>query len=502
MTLAAVASPDDTTVLSRDPGTPGWWLQRLWKELDSRQARYNLLNAYYAGNHRLPEGHRKAREAYRAFQRKARTNYTGLVAESVRERLKIIGIRTGSATTNSLDAVAWRIWQANHFDSRAGLVMLAALVHSDAYVLVIPNPDDKETPILSAKDPRQTITEADPASPDNVRAGLTWWDDDVDQLRHAMLFLPDSVHEFTAKIPRTRGAKFTPDSFAYALTPDGQPRVFPNPTSPDVSLTPFVNRPGLDGEGMGEFEDVIDVQDRINNVILDRLVIAKMQAYRQRWVKGVTLEDEQGVAQQPFTPGSDLIWAVEDPDALFGDFSATDLTPLLKAVDADVRDLAAVTRTPPQYLVGQMVNISGDALKAAESGLVSKVLDRQMHFGESFERVMRLAFGLIGEVLPVDAEVMWADPQFRTLSEVYDAATKASTAGVPWRSRMELLGKTPQEIDRLEAERVADALLMAQYPQLEPAGTPVRYAAAAIPGDATQSGQPELTKGSTGSSGQ
>jgi hypothetical protein len=60
---------------------------------------------------------------------------------------------------------------------------------------------------------------------------------------------------------------------------------------------------------------------------------------------------------------------------------------------------------------------------------------------------------------------------------------------------MELLGHTPQEIARMEQQRTADALLMAQYPQLEPAGTPVRYTAAAVPGDSTGTGEPELTSG-------
>lgn len=485
--------------LDTTPGTPGWWLRRLWAKLDAQVPRYNLLNAYYAGNHRLPEGHRKARDAYREFQRKARTNYTGLVAESVRERLKPIGIRTGSKSTNELDAVAQGIWQANRFDARAGQLLLASGVHSVAYVLVIPNPDDTSKPIWSVKDPRCTMTESDPAAPDRIRAGFTWWDDDLDGLRHAMLFLTagaasDGVYEFTAKIPRN-GANFQVGRFDHVLDPEDltQPTVLPNPLGADNPLVPFVNRPGLDGDGIGEFEDVIDVQDRINSVILDRLVISKMQAYRQRWVKGVTVEDESGVPRQPFTPGADLLWAVEDTDALFGDFAATDLSPLLKAVDADVRDLAAITRTPPHYLVGAMVNISGDALKAAESGLVSKAADRQMHFGEAFERVMRLSFKLIGQTLPDDAETLWVNPEFRTLSELSDAAVKQGSAGVPWRSRMELLGKTPPEIARMETERTADALLMAQFPQLEPVGTPVRYTAAAIPADSTATDKPELT---------
>lgn len=476
------------------PNSPGWWLSRLWKALDDEQSRLDLLANYQGGNHRLPEGHARAREAYRRFQRKARSNYTGLVANAVTERLKPIGFRTGSATTNSLDGEAWRLWQANKFDARSGQLLLAAVSLSRAYVLVIPNPDDPETPLWSVKDPRQTITEADPADPQRVRAGLTWYDDDAKGQRRAFLLLPDGVHEFQAKIP-AGGRKLNPSEFGYALTADGEERIAPNPTAPLVPLVPFVNRPGLDGDGMGEFEDVIDVQDRINAGLLDRLVIAKMQAYRQRWIKGVDATDENGNARAPFTPGVDLMWTTPNDQAAFGDFQATDLTPLLKAVEDDIRDLAAITRTPAHYLMAQMVNVSGDALKAAESGLVSKVRDRMIHYGESFEQVMRLTFQIKGQQLPVDAEMLWANPEFRTIAELYDAASKAAGAGEPWRTRMELLGHTPQEIARMEQQRTADALLMAQYPQLEPAGTPVRYTAAAVPGDSTGTGEPELTSG-------
>lgn len=488
------------------PNTPGWWLNRLWKALEADAPRLDLLANYQGGDHRLPEGHARAREAYRRFQRKARSNYTGLVANAVTERLKPIGFRTGSATTNTLDGEAWRIWQANKFDARCGQLLLAAVSLSRAYVLVIPNPDDPTTPLWSVKDPRQTITEADPADPQRVRAGLTWYDDEALGRRRAFLFLPNEVHEFEAKIP-AGNRKLNPAEFDYSLTSDGTEQITPNPSAPNVPLVPFVNRPGLDGDGMGEFEDVIDVQDRINAGLLDRLVIAKMQAYRQRWVKGVDATDENGNPRAPFTPGVDLLWTTGNDSAAFGDFQATDLTPLLKAVEDDIRDLAAITRTPAHYLMAQMVNVSGDALKAAESGLVSKVRDRMVHYGESFEQVMRLSFQLQGQTLPVDAEMLWANPEFRTIAELYDAASKSAGAGEPWRTRMELLGHTPQEIARMEQQRTADALLMAQYPQLEPAGTPVRYTASAIPADSTANDKPELTTrgsrpaGSSSSSG-
>lgn len=497
--------------LDLTPGTPDWWLHRLWKALtdDRYQDRLNLLADYYVGNHRMPEGNRKAREIYRQLQRMGRSNYTGLIANAVIERLQVIGIRSGGGDGNpELDAEAWRIWQANKMDVRSPEVMRAMAVMSVGYVMVIANPQDPKTPIYAPKDPRTTIHEPWPTQPWKPRAGLTWWDDDVDGQRHALLMLPEGQYEYVCDIPKDNQYVNTdPLKFSQLQAPDDsgvmQPIVTPNPLNPEIPLVPFVNMMDLEGMGRGEFEDVIDVQDRINNMLLDRLVISRMQAYKQRVATGVTSEDENGNPIEPFIPGADLIWTVEDENAKFATLDGSDLTPLLSAVTADIRDLAAVSRTPAYYLMGQIVNISGDGLRVADAGLVGKVRDRQRGAGESWETVnrlgMRLAVNGMDE-LPADAEMLWASAEYRTLAELYDAASKASAAGEPWQARMELLGKSPQEIERMKTQRIEDALLEAQYPQLESPGTPVRYTAAAIPSDATGTKEPELT-GQAGSSG-
>ena len=67
-----------------------------------------------------------------------------------------------------------------------------------------------------------------------------------------------------------------------------------------------------------------------------------------------------------------------------------------------------------------------------------------------------------GVDLPEDIEVIWADPERKTTAQLADAALKASQFGVPFRTRMADYGKTPQEIERMEAERDADAKHEAQ----------------------------------------
>jgi hypothetical protein len=250
----------------------------------------------------------------------------------------------------------------------------------------------------------------------------------------------------------------------------------------EVPVVPFVNRPDLAGGGLGEFEDVTDVQDRINTITLDLSVISSMQAYRQRWVKGVDPEDDKGNPQTLFDPGADLIWVTPEDDAQFGEFGATDLSPLIAAIESSVQTLCAITRCPPHYLIGQIVNVSGDALQAAEAPLTVKVMEREQEFGESWEAVYRLAGKVLGAEIAEDAEVIWKDPQFRTLTEMAAASVQLEAAGVPWRTRMAMLDKTPQEIDRMQVERQDDVALNTPIPiQPPPLATSVHPPNAKIP---------------------
>jgi hypothetical protein len=62
-------------------------------------------------------------------------------------------------------------------------------------------------------------------------------------------------------------------------------------------------------------------------------------------------------------------------------------------------------------------------------------------------------------------EIMWASPERFSLAERYDAAIKAVSAEVPWETRMRsILQFSPQEVERMRAERAVDALLTPELP--------------------------------------
>jgi hypothetical protein len=110
--------------------------------------------------------------------------------------------------------------------------------------------------------------------------------------------------------------------------------------------------------------------------------------------------------------------------------------------------------------LGAMVNISGDALKAAESGLSSKAASRTRQYGESWERVMRLALAVAEDprAKERDSEVIWRDVETRTEGERVDALVKMATLGVPRAALWERWGATPQEIERWQDMAFEEAL--------------------------------------------
>lgn len=145
--------------------------------------------------------------------------------------------------------------------------------------------------------------------------------------------------------------------------------------------------------------------------------------------------------------------------------------------------MAAITQTPPHYLLGQIANLSADAIKAAEAGLVSKARRRSLHLGEGWETVARYSLGLTGHPAAADlgGEVIWADFETRSVAQLADSLVKMRTLGVPLEVLWARYGASPQEIDRwrvLRAAEQAEAMASAVGALGAPDGAYARFLAA------------------------
>lgn len=453
-----------------------FWLDRLAQGLIDRQPRYDTLESYVCGDFNLPSGDPRYVKALRELQEKAKTNYIALVTSSPVERMQVQGFRFGNDPDTPADNDANEIWQYNNMDLMSEIAHLTAATYSRSYIMVSP-PSGGKYPIITIEDPKQVIVEHDPADMNKIRAGLKMWEDDVLGSSIAVVYLPDSIHYF-----RGQSSNFYKnidyDIMKQRVLNSGNWEYMGGHvnTLGEVPIVPMNWRPGLHGTSKAEAEEGFTIQDRINATILDRMIISRSQAYKQRWAAGIKIpKNDSGQAKPPFDPGADILWAVESPEAKFGEFREADITMILKAVRDDVGDLAAITKTPPHYLLGEIVNASGDALKAAETGLVSKTKARMKTAGWTWEKVIKLAFGWLGDLEKqneVLAETIWADPESRSRAELADAILKETQMGLPPEMAFERLGLTPSQIERAmklkRAEEMRQAVMLAAQTNMRP----------------------------------
>lgn len=470
-------------------GSDLWWLAKLAKSLVDRRRRVRTFDAYYTGGHNLGFMSEKFRKAFGGIFDGFADNWCQLVVDAVAERLGVVGFRW---TEQQGDARAWEIWQGNQLDSLSGLAHVDALVAEETYALVWPAGAGEDHPRITIEHPTQMVIARDPAWPRRRLAAMKHYRDD-DRYEIAYLYLPDRVCRYRSQTPSTDPGTF--DLQRVQWVPDTRegiedPAEQPNPLAPVVPVVPITNQPRiLRPWGRSEIANVIPLQDYVNMVFVQMATAGEFTAFPQRYLLGwdVDVDDDGNMAPLPFQPGADRIWQLEDPEGdpakrvAFGEFRQADMRPFIDMIEMVIQHIAALTRTPPHYLLGQSGAFpSGESLKATETGLVAKVRQRHLHFGEAWEEVMRLAFVADGDAdkaMVVAAETMWADPESRTEGEHVDAILKKKSLGVPWQQLMEDLGYTPQQIERMRDMRFQDALelLLAQPTQpgipVEPAVT-------------------------------
>lgn len=488
-----------------DAGTPfsdGWWLRRLHKSFNERpkpdparirQSRrhlftrrewLDLLWSYYTGEAPLPRVSEKHRETTREFLRMARANYGTLAVEALLERTILVGVRTGADNDANGDDIVRRIHGANGAWLQDTLAFTYTL--GEGFVFVGPG-DREDTALITAEDPRQVAVARDPVRPHVARAAVKLYRDEDAGTDVAHLFLPaDPESEDDAgQQDRVRvavkggsagGTRFVPSSWEWDNDRSGPLRV----QGFGVPVVPYRNR-----LGMGEFEPHIDLLDRINNMIADRLWTAKLQAFRQRATKGDLPDTDPATGEkidydEIFEADPGALWQLPTGIDIW-ESNVVDLTPILLSVRDDVKEFSAVSRTPLTMFTPDAANGSAEGASLMREGLVFKGEDRTTRLAPAALQTVRLALAYSGqEALAKDTalEAMWAPIERYSLAQRGQAATAGKASGVPFESIMsELWQFGPETVARMQSQRGADLLFQEPgqpvapvIPPLPPAG--------------------------------
>jgi hypothetical protein len=420
------------------------------EKLDAQAARAWRFQTYYDGEEDIPALiDTDERRTFRKFLAEAGANWCELIVNAVADRLAVTGFRF--AGSGSADA--WAIWQASSMDADSKLVQKDALVTSTGVVLVQPDDSNPTGVSITAESPLEATVLYEPGNRRRRMAGYKRFGADHD--RTEVLILPDEICTWHGGT--------------------GYPDIEPNPAG-EVGMIEVVPQPRTFGWPRSELTPCLPIQDRINTTIFARLVATDYGAFRQVWASGVkmarevltTPTDDGGTAQttravRPYDIGVNRLLTNENPAGRFGAIPESTLSGYLSAVEQDVGQMAAITQTPAHYLTGSMINLSADAIKAAEAGLVSKVSDRALFIGEAWEETIRCALRLTGNPAAADtaAEIIWRDFETRSVGQLADSLVKMATLGVPRRVLWEKYGASPQEVERWEqlaaAEQAANA---------------------------------------------
>ena len=458
---------------------PREWLDHLVARLRDRHSNIATYDDYYSGRHPLLFTTSDFREAFGRMLDGYADNWCRIIIDAAVERLTPTGFRfpleteDGQEADETADDDAWAIWRANKLDSRSQVGFVEAMVSGIAYLMVwFPEGteiNDGQTvlgaglPRITVEHPSEVIVEHDPADRDRRLAGLKMWGQQG--YRRATLFLPDRVVKYqegeltdaygNPQLDHNGNVRF--DWFPV----DGESG--PNPLGV-VPIVPLTNRPRLlypDGES--ELQEIIPNQDAINKLAKDMLVASEYGAFPQRWATGVEVptDPETNEPIEDWVPDVSRFLTTANPNARVGSLQAADLSNFVVALDNRVNSMASQSRTPPHYLNASADRLSGESMKAAEAGLVARVREKMIHFGEGIVEAMSLAFRIMGDPRGTvqDAVVLWADPETRTEAAHADAVVKKYEARIiPWQVTVEDLGYSPTEIARMRRMRQRETL--------------------------------------------
>jgi HPt (histidine-containing phosphotransfer) domain-containing protein len=415
----------------------------------------------------LPEG---VDSEYRDIAVKSATNWIDLVIRSATEGLIVDGYGDGP------DSDLWSsAWQDNGMDARQHALHRAAGTLGYAYL-----------PVLPAEEAGRVWMR-----PVAATAMFAQFEDEADE------FPQYAIREVTAAGRGKPGRwELYDDEARYLLTGklgSAQVEVLEHglEVCPVTAMRWSID---LLGHPMGEVEPVISVQDRIVDATFTLQMVAKYGAFPQRWIAGINpgeplrdadgnpLLDSDGNPIMPTIKAYiDHIIMGSDPDTKFGQFAAADLRQYVDALEAHIRHLAAITQTPPHYLLGSLVNLSAEALAAAESGLQRKIREKREVLGEGYEQALRLAAQVLGDeeaANDTSSQVHWQDVESRSLAQTADALLKLGQLGVPPKMLFQMIpGWTQDDAEAAAAElaasnptgQLAEALLAAQTSPTLPA---------------------------------
>jgi Phage portal protein, SPP1 Gp6-like len=397
-----------------------------------------VAQQYADGEYRLAFLSPKMREAFGSVFAAAGLDLADLIVRAASERLQVDGFDSGD---RSLDEAAWNAWVASGLDSLFEAAMRQAMVTGQSYLAADPNGGGPGVPTLHVEDAFTTYVEVNPATREREYALRLWQGEDGHAV--ALLYTGDEVQSFRSE------RKVSAETSDIKLRAIGRE---PNPLGV-VPFVPIVNSPDArDRCGRSDLLPVIPLIDVAHYYAGNMLVTAEFSAFPQRVLTGVEIprdpETNEPLPAQQIATAQSRLWTFEAADARVTSLPTADLSGYLRAIEQQVRLIAAVTRTPAHYLMSQFINVSAEALVASEAGFIGKLEAKAASYSKGVREAMQIALQTDAQINPT-----WRPFERFSPSIVADAASKEMAVGVAaeeiWRKR---LSYDPRTVARMSEE--------------------------------------------------
>lgn len=418
--------------------TPGSLAIQLLAILSRDGDRLARIDGYLHGKQDSPYMPATADAEYKLLARRAVSNWMPLLVGTPAQALYVDNFRRGDADekqdVDTSDSPEMEHWQRSRLDARQAAVYRGALAYGHSFTITEKVHGHVMTKGLSAL--KTAALFEDPANDDTPYAALTvtQWPIAGGTGRARMW---DGSREYQVTF------KGLLDQKAIRVTTGKRHG------SSECPVTRFAASVDLEGRTVGVIEPMIPLQNRINQTVFDLLVAQTYGSFKVRWVSGMAppmqMEpeyDTDGITVigskvkldangDPMPAAIDInakrFLFAEDTESKFGSLDETPLDGFIHSIDMSIRHLAAVSQTPPHHLLGQIANLSAEALLAAETALSRKIAEFRSAFGECWERVFRLAAELSGDdtaSVAFNGETIWRDMESRSLAQSADALGK------------------------------------------------------------------------------
>lgn len=426
-----VMRPAAVVELAQDLLLPGYLTER---------ARLDVIDGWHGWSPEKVVIPRNADTELQSLRDLSETPWLGLVVTTTAQMIQMQGI---TCTSNRDLSAMWLPWQRNDMALRQQAITRATLAYGYSYSTVLPG-------TLGA-----TIRGISPREMYAVYQDIA-----VDEY-------PMYGLRVIGATPGKRGLRVIDEEAVHVLVEREGRLEYVEPQFHDVGVTPIIrdtNQMDLEGRSPGEVEPFIPVAKRINKTAYDRLLVQHFNSWKIRTATGMTKpEDEaEGKRLKLLLRQSDILTGEEGVQ--FGTLDETSMDGFIKAWESDIEALAAVSQTPSHNLTGKMINLSAEALAAAQSMLALKAGERKTSLGSGAVRKLRLAAHIEGREKDANdftITALFEDLESRSMAQAADALGKLATMlGIP----VELLW------DRIPGVSAEDAKKWLEYKKANPSG--------------------------------